>query len=93
MKGTIEIKVIGVRDIAVHRKMSAMTGFDKAIIMDALARALELDESDRLTIGALIAVGGFGTLSGVAPEQVRIDMDQINKMRKKGNTQNETDAL
>lgn len=91
MNGKIEITVDDIQHLQVLVDMKGMSHFEKAILMDALGKALKLDETDRMTIGALIAVGGFGALSGRPPETVEIDLGAIKKMKEKNN--NETDAL
>ena len=93
MKGRIEIRTSGVHDTSVLVDMKGMSPMDKAVLMDALGKALDLDEIDRMTIGALIAIGGFGALSGRPPEMMKVDLSMIEKFKKMKEKQNETDAL
>lgn len=93
MKGRIEIKTSGVHDTSVLVDMKGMSHMDKAVLMDALGKALDLDEADRLVIGAIIAVGGFGAISGKSPEMMRVDLSMIEKIKNMKEKQNETDAL
>lgn len=92
MKGTIEIVVQDRSEVQVHYRMKEVSSLDKAILMDAMARTLNLNEVDRMAIGALIGIGGFGALSGKTPTELRFDVDMIEKLRKKENN-NETDVL
>ena len=82
MNGRIEITVDGKSDIGISVKMTRMSSMEKAILMDALAMALQLDEDDRMNIGAVIAIGGLGVLTGKPPEMVKIDLGAIEKMGK-----------
>lgn len=93
MKGRIEIRTSGVHDTSVLVDMKGMSPVDKAVLMDALGKALDLDEADRMIIGALIAIGGFGALSGRSPETMRVDLSMIEKFKKMKENENETDAL
>lgn len=93
MKGTIKITTSGVHDLSILVDMKGLSPMDKAVLMDALGKALELNETDRLTIGAIIAIGGFGTLSGKSPETMRVDLSLLNELKKKKEKDNETDAL
>lgn len=82
MKGRIEIIVDDYQHTQVRVDMKGLSHFGKALLMDSLGKALKLDETDRMTIGALIAIGGFGALSGRSPEMVEVDLGMIDKIKK-----------
>lgn len=88
MKGTITIMADDGVMLNVDMRMKQLSVMESYLIMDALAETFAYDEDQRMSVGALIAVGGIKALSGKDPVALRMDtsfLDLIDKIKEKQN--------
>ena len=84
MKGTLTITATGEGKMYIDSRLSHVSEYDVLAIFDGIAEAFNLDEDQRMRVGALIAVGGFKFLFDKDPVGLRIDtsfLDLLNKMK------------
>lgn len=93
MKGTLTITAAGEGKLYVDSRLSHVSKHDVFAIFDGIAEAFNLDEDQRMAVGALIAVGGFKVIFGKDPVGLRINTDFLNVLNKMKENNNETDAL
>ena len=96
MKGKIEILIKNSNTITIMGDVDELDGTGKLMIFETLRDALNLDEIDCKLIGTTIYAGGIEALGGPVAQTVRIPheiMTVIDRMKKKKEKQNETDAL
>lgn len=93
MKGTIEFKLDGL-NIEIRGKTTHLHKLEKLTLIDAMARALELDKEERVVCGSVVMLGGIDKVLGDhCIEETRIDVSQIAEfLRQKGKQENETDS-
>ena len=80
MKGKIEITATedGGFDIAVD--VEHLNVLDTLALLDGLAQALELDETDKMIAGIMFARGGLGKMPGLTVQMMGINGGLIQQM-------------
>ena len=93
MKGTIEFKLDGLK-IEIRGKTMQLHKLEKLMLIDAMARALELDKEEQVVCGMTVMLGGIDKVLGNhCIEETRIDVSQIEKfLKQKGKQEDETDS-
>ena len=87
MKGTLTITANTDGKLYVDSRLSRVSKMDMFAIFDGIAEVFDLDEDQRMSVGVLLAVGGFEKIFGKDPVDLRIDtnfLNVLNKMKEKG---------
>lgn len=90
MKGTLTITAAGEGKLYVDSRLSHVSKYDVLAIFDGIAEAFNLDEDQRMLVGAVIVVGGFKFIFDKDPVGLRIDTSFLDLLNKKKENNDET---
>lgn len=82
MKGKIIIEGHGDQMFSIEMRMENITQFQKILILDNLAKVLQLTKEERMMVAITIGEGGVEAICGHGPTTISMDADTYDKLRK-----------
>ena len=82
MKGKIIIEGHGDQMFSIEMRMENVTQFQKILILDNLAKVLQLTKEERMMVAITIGEGGVEAICGHGPTTISMDTDTYDKLRK-----------
>ena len=82
MKGKIIIEGHGDQMFSIEMRMENVTQFQKILILDNLAKVLQLTKEERMMVAITIGEGGVEAICGHGPTTISRDTDTDDKLRK-----------
>jgi len=79
MEGFVKVTAIPDKGVSVETELHHVSMMDRLAIVDAVADALDMDESERKFLSLMFSLGGFSELPGVKVERVEVDKNAIRK--------------
>lgn len=82
MKGKIIIEGHGDQMFSIEMRMENVTQFQKILILDNLAKVLQLTKEERMMVAITSGEGGVEAICGHGPTTISMDTDTYDKLRK-----------